>query len=66
MGREGTGTVKENSADRPAFTKLASSQSLVEESLWPHYYFIGKRLFVKLKIKEHDPHCEVFLEWFVQ
>lgn len=64
--KEGTGTVKKSSADRPAFTKLASCQSLVRESLWPHYHFIGKRLFVKFKIKEHDPHCEVLLEWFVQ
>ena len=60
--KEGTGTVKKSSADRPAFTKLASSQSLVRESLWPHYHFIGKRLFVKFKIKEHDNHYTNFIE----
>lgn len=66
IGKEGIRrTMKENCADRLAFIKLAWPQSLVVEGLWPHYNFIGKQLFVKFKIKEHDPHCEVFLGWFV-
>lgn len=64
IGKEGIRrTMKENSADRLAFIKLARPQNFVVES---RYYFIGKQLFVKFKVKEHDPQCEVFLGWFVK